>query len=68
MKMELSVYFKSIVDSEEAPVVVCSLDHTIIYMNPAAVKRYEKSGGADLIGKSLFNCHNEQSNAKLKVI
>ena len=68
MKMELSVFFKSIVDSEEAPVVVCSLDHTIIYMNPAAVKRYEKRGGEALIGKSLLDCHNADSNGKIQKI
>ncbi|MGN0608877.1 MAG: fatty acid/phospholipid synthesis protein PlsX [Oscillospiraceae bacterium] len=66
--MELSVFFKSIVDSDEAPVVVCSLDHTIIYMNPSAVKRYEKRGGAALVGKSLLECHNADSNGKIQKI
>lgn len=61
--MELSKYMKSIIDMDRAAVVICDLNHNIIYMNPSAVKRYEKSGGADLIGKSLLNCHNEQSNA-----
>ena len=64
--MELSKYMKSIIDMDRAAVVICDLNHNIIYMNPSAVKRYEKSGGADLIGKSLFNCHNEQSNAIIK--
>lgn len=64
--MELSQYMKSIIDMDRASVVICDLDHNIIYMNPAAVKRYEKRGGADLIGRSLLNCHNEQSNAIIK--
>ena len=35
--MELGAYFKSIIDQDRAAVVViCSLDHKIIYMNPAA--------------------------------
>ena len=66
--MELSVFFKSIIDSDEAPVVVCSLDHTIIYMNPSAVKRYEKRGGQALMGKSLLECHNADSNGKIQKI
>lgn len=60
--MELSKYMKSIIDMDRASVVICDLNHNIIYMNPAAVKRYEKRGGANLIGKSLLDCHNERSN------
>ena len=30
-------------------------------MNPAASEKYAKWGGYDLIGKSLLDCHNEQS-------
>lgn len=66
--MELSVYFKSIVDSDIAPVVICNVDHTIIYMNPAAAERYAKRGGYELIGKSLLNCHNDESNIKIKEV
>ena len=40
--MELSLYFKSIVDQDQCPVVICDLDHQIIYMNPGAKARYEK--------------------------
>ena len=59
--MELSTYMKSVIDMDRSSVVICSLDHEIIYMNPAAIVRYEKRGGKDLIGKSLLNCHNEKS-------
>ncbi|MGN0394810.1 MAG: PAS domain-containing protein [Coprococcus sp.] len=59
--MELSKYIKSVIDMDRSSVVICNLDHTIIYMNPAAIQRYEKRGGKDLIGKSLMNCHNEKS-------
>ncbi len=59
--MELSAYMKSVIDMDRSSVVICSLDHEIIYMNPAAIVRYEKRGGKDLIGKSLLNCHNEKS-------
>lgn len=53
--MELSRYFKSIIEQERAAVVICNLQHEIIYMNPAAVERYKKHGS--LIGKSLLDCH-----------
>ena len=35
-------FFKSVIDADDAPVVICDLEHTIVYMNPTAVKRYEK--------------------------
>ena len=54
-------YFKSIIDNDKNAVVICDLTHRIIYMNPAAVKRYEKRGGAALIGENLLNCHNPRS-------
>lgn len=63
--MNLSVYFKSVVDSDIMPVVICNTSHEIIYMNPAAVKRYAKRGGASLIGSSLLDCHNDVSNKKI---
>ncbi|MGN0437269.1 MAG: PAS domain-containing protein [Lachnospiraceae bacterium] len=66
--MELSVYMKSIIDMDRASVVICDLDHKIIYMNPAAVKRYAKRGGSELVGKSLLNCHNEKSNVIIKKV
>lgn len=66
--MELSVYMKSIIDMDRASVVICDLDHKIIYMNPAAVKRYAKRGGSELVGKSLLDCHNEKSNVIIKKV
>lgn len=64
--MELSVYFKSIIEQDRCAVVICNLQHEIIYMNPTAVSRYEKFGGSRLIGKSLLNCHNEKSQEMIK--
>lgn len=59
--MDISAYFKSIIEQDKASVVICDLQHIIIYMNPAAIFRYGKRGGAELIGKSLLDCHNEKS-------
>ena len=60
--MELSKYMKSVIDMDRAAVVICSLDHKIIYMNLAAIKRYDKRGGKALIGRNLLDCHNAKSN------
>lgn len=66
--MELSVYFKSIIDNDLCSVVICNLKHEIIYMNPSAIKRYEKRGGKALVGRSLLNCHNSDSNNKIEKV
>lgn len=59
--MDLGQAFKSITDLDEAPVVIADLDHKIVYLNPSAQERYKKRGGAALEGRSLLECHNEQS-------
>ncbi|MGM9625092.1 MAG: PAS domain-containing protein [Eubacteriales bacterium] len=64
--MELSVFFKSVIDQDAASVVLCDLNHTILYMNPAAVRSYAKRGGESLIGKSLLDCHNPHSQELIR--
>ncbi len=64
--MELTQYFKSIVDADTAAVVICNLQHEIIYMNPAAKSQYIKHG--DLLGKSLMDCHNEKSREMIQKV
>ena len=66
--MELGAYFKSIIDQDRAAVVICSLDHKIIYMNPAAVLNYERWGGDKLLGRSLLGCHNPKSGEKIQQV
>lgn len=66
--MELSLFLKSVIEQDTAPVVICNLKHEIIYMNPTAIRRYEKRGGKELIGKSLLLCHNDKSNEKIKQV
>lgn len=61
-------FFKSIIDMDTSAVVICDIYHKIIYMNPAAAKRYAKKGGYGLVGKSLLECHNEESNIKIKKV
>lgn len=62
---ELQKVYKSVLEADRAAVVICSLDHRIIYMNPSAISRYGKWGGGNLLGKSLLDCHNEESREKI---
>ena len=59
--MELTLFFKSMIDEDKAAVVICDTEHKIIYMNPAACENYSKWGGAELLGKNLLECHNSRS-------
>ena len=59
--MGLTPFFKSVLDQDRAPVALCDLEHTIIYMNKAAIERYAKNGGEALLGKSLLNCHTPKA-------
>ncbi len=66
--MNLTPYLKSIIDQDPSQVVICDLEHTIIYMNPAACRQYQKRGGANLIGKSLLACHTPESSEKIRKV
>ena len=64
----LSQMFKSAMEMDRSAVVICDLQHTIVYMNPAAIQRYEKWGGEALVGKSLMGCHNEKSCEMIETV
>ena len=66
--IDLNQVYKSVLEADRAAVVICDLEHRIIYMNPAAISRYEKWGGAALLGKSLLDCHNEESREKIHTV
>lgn len=66
--MELTALFKSVLEQDRSAVVLCDLQHTIVYMNPAAIERYAKRGGAALVGQSLLDCHNAQSNTMIQKV
>lgn len=59
--MELSTFFKSVIDQDQAPIVLCDLEHRVVYMNPASIARYHR----DLTGQSLKACHPAEANAKI---
>lgn len=67
-KQEYSTFFKSMIDQDRCAVVICNLQHEIIYMNPSAVTRYAKRGGEGLIGRSLLDCHNEKSAERIRQV
>ena len=50
---------KLILDSWNKPVVYVDNDHIIQYMNKPAKRHYSKWG--NVIGKSIFSCHNAKS-------
>jgi PAS domain-containing protein len=67
-KTTIEDYYKSIIDQDRCAVVMCNLNHEIIYMNPAAIAYYAKGGGEQLIGTSIMDCHNEESQRKMKQV
>lgn len=48
-----------VLNSLTDPVLVADTEHTVVYMNSAAVEHY--TGGRALVGTSLLDCHNERS-------
>ena len=59
--IELAIMFKIVLEQDRAAIVLCDREHTIVYMNPAAVNNYARYGGGNLVGHSLLNCHNSES-------
>jgi PAS domain-containing protein len=66
--MELYNFFKSVLEQDRSPVVLCDLEHTIVYMNPSAMDHYQKRGGAALLGANLLDCHNAASQALIRQV
>ena len=66
--MENAAFYRSVLEQDRAAVVLCDLEHTIIYMNPAAIQNYAKHGGEKLIGRSLLDCHNAESVKKIQQV
>lgn len=56
--------FRSILEQDKAPIVVCDMLSTIIYMNSAAIIRYKK----DLTGLNLKGCHSSEANKKIDAV
>lgn len=53
--------FRSILEQDKAPIVVCDMTSTIVYMNPSAKRAYH----ADLCGRNLLDCHPADAVEKI---
>ena len=62
----LAKLFRSAMEQDRAAVVMCDLNHIIVYMNPAAKARYAKWGGEELVGRSLLACHSPASGETIR--
>lgn len=49
-----------------SPITVCDTDGIIVAMNQASRLNFEKRGGGALVGTSLFDCHPETANQKIR--
>lgn len=47
-------------------ITVCDADGKVTEMNDRAAAVFAKSGGKELVGRSLLDCHPEPSRTKLK--
>lgn len=61
--MDELTMLRAIVNSYSTPIVFVDDQYIIRYMNRyAKYHYYEERGYGDLIGKSLFDCHNEEKS------
>lgn len=58
-----SLMMDALLDSLKDPVVFVDTHHVIRYMNEAAIRHYDD--GVNLVGRLIFECHNEQSCKKI---
>ncbi|MCD7858650.1 MAG: PAS domain-containing protein [Firmicutes bacterium] len=54
-------FFEALLHADDEPIVICNMEHSIVFMNATAMERYAKRGGKELVGKSIFDCHNAHS-------
>jgi DUF438 domain-containing protein len=59
LKTDIPEILPLILDNLKSAVVFVDNEHIIRYLNAAARKKYAKYG--EIIGKSIFHCHNENS-------
>ena len=59
-------FLAAVLDSLNQPILVAGTDHKTLYMNKAAIAYYK--GGTSLLGQSLLECHNPESQQKIIAI
>jgi len=57
---------RKVMDNMNEAVTVCDAEGKILYMNSRSCATFAKDGGADLVGKSLMDCHPEAAREKLQ--
>jgi transcriptional regulator with PAS, ATPase and Fis domain len=51
-----------------AAITVCDKRYAILYMNARSAEVNKEAGGKSLIGENLLDCHNPESQRKLREI
>lgn len=54
----LNKLLKSVLDQDLAPVVICDIADTVVYMNPSAINHYNRN----LTGSNIKDCHPPKAN------
>ena len=54
------------IENSPAAITVCDSEGTILAMNEKSHQVFLKDGGRGLIGSSIFACHPETANAKIR--
>lgn len=65
--MDIKLYAAAL-ESLHDPFVLADRQHIVRFINEAGARNYAKWGGRELLGKSLMECHNEESRAMIEEI
>lgn len=57
----LHPFFKSIIEQDASPIVICDIHSVILYMNPSAIRCFRRN----LTGRNLKDCHPKDANEKI---
>lgn len=64
--MDMEKLLSSFANSIPDPVVITGLDHTVLFVNRAGVELFKED--ESLVGKSVFDCHNQDSRQKMEAV
>lgn len=64
--MTNATWMAALLDSMKDPVLAADTHHVIRYMNKAAIAHYQE--GAALLGRSLMDCHNADSQRQIREV
>lgn len=59
-------FLKTLLDNLKNPFLFVDTGHTIRYMNKVAIEHFKD--GEALLGRSIFDCHNENSNQIIREV